>query len=130
MCMIIFIFKVTNRKISILDLCVRIIVNLISPVFQVIRHSESFSRKFALEVYESCMHQRLHLLTLECLCCVLGHFKNVLIVYIYLSGALEGGVLILHVNFKKAYCRPVKFKKFSCHPVKFKKCPCPMSLLF
>ena len=35
-------------------------------------------------------------------------------------GALDGGVLILHVDFKKAHCRPVEFKK----------CPCPMSLSF
>ena len=56
-------------------------------------------------------------------------------------GALDGGgggVLILHVEFKKAQCRPVEFKKCSCRPVEFKKCscrpvefkkcPCPMSL--
>ena len=41
-----------------------------------------------------------------------------------------GGVLILHVDFKKAQCRPVKFKKCSCRPVEFKKCSCPMSLSF
>ena len=49
-----------------------------------------------------------------------------------------GGVLILHVEFKKAQCcpvefkncscRPIEFKKCSCRPVYFKKCPCPMSL--
>ena len=35
-----------------------------------------------------------------------------------------GGVLILHVEFKKAQCRPVEFKKCSCRPVEFKKCSC------
>ena len=35
--------------------------------------------------------------------------------------ALDGGVLILHVDFKEAYCRPVEFKNWSCRPVEFKK---------
>ena len=53
-------------------------------------------------------------------------------------GALDGGVMILHVEFKKAQCRPVdfkkcsyrpvEFKKCSCRPVEFKKCSCPMLL--
>ena len=45
---------------------------------------------------------------------------------VVLNGALdgEGGVLILHVEFKKAQCRPVEFKKCSCRPVEFKKCSC------
>ena len=47
-----------------------------------------------------------------------------------MTGALDGGVLILHVDFKKAYCRPVEFKNLPCRPVEFKKCPCPMSLSF
>ena len=36
------------------------------------------------------------------------------------TGALDGGGggPVLHVDFKKAQCRPVEFKK----------CPCPMSL--
>ena len=46
------------------------------------------------------------------------------------GGALDGGVLILHVDFKKVYCHPVEFKNWLCHPVEFKKCPCPMSLSF
>ena len=46
------------------------------------------------------------------------------------GGPLMGGGLILHVDFKKAYCRPVEFKNWSCRPVAFKKCPCPMSLSF
>ena len=39
------------------------------------------------------------------------------------GGALDGGggVLILHVDFKKAHCRPVELKKCSCRPVDFKK---------
>ena len=39
-------------------------------------------------------------------------------------GALDGGgggVLSLHVEFKKPQCRPVEFKKCSCRPVEFKK---------
>ena len=41
-----------------------------------------------------------------------------------LIGALDGGVLSLHVKFKKPQCRPVEFKKCSCRPVEFKKCSC------
>ena len=41
-----------------------------------------------------------------------------------LIGALDGGVLILHVEFQKTQCRPVEFKKCSCRPVEFKKCSC------
>ena len=45
-------------------------------------------------------------------------------------GALDGGVLILRVDFKKAHCHPVEFKKCSCRHVEFKKCSCPMSISF
>ena len=38
------------------------------------------------------------------------------------GGGGGGGVLILHVDFKEAPCRPVEFNKCSCRPVKFKKC--------
>ena len=37
------------------------------------------------------------------------------------GGALDEGVLILHVDFKKAHCRLVEFKKCSCRPIDFKK---------
>ena len=43
------------------------------------------------------------------------------------TGALDGGVLILHVDFKKAYCRPVEFKNWPCCPIDLRNVhvPCP-----
>ena len=32
------------------------------------------------------------------------------------GGALDGGVLILHVDFKEAYCRPVEFNEMIMSP--------------
>ena len=57
------------------------------------------------------------------------HFKGPYLLHpeggmMNINGALDGGVLISHVEFKKAQCRPVEFKKCSCRPVEVKKCSC------
>ena len=44
--------------------------------------------------------------------------RGIYVIAMAMMGALDGGGgAILHVDFKKAQCRPVEFKKYSCRPV-------------